>query len=207
MRFALPQGVDPLAVRLALVSCRAPLRLERRARRVSIVASLDDALRARPRWLRVGVEPARAEEWPEARPIGSGVLVAEGRAWCLARAPLARAVPQADQVLLLTPIERDEALRTIANALRSRLRLRFAYAPGPLARVASAIVAGRDGVVLARAYLLASGATSGDALRALRSAGSGMQPLRASAIGAWREIGAQTGGVWRALSALEAWWC
>ncbi|OLC55735.1 MAG: hypothetical protein AUH85_08490 [Chloroflexi bacterium 13_1_40CM_4_68_4] len=207
IRFAVPRGADPVALRLAIAACREPLRVERRAGLVSVVAREGDASRGGARWLRAGLEPEPCEEWPEARRIAAGVLLAQGAAWCVAVASLTRLPAHAHLVLLLTPVSRDDALRAIANALRSPLRIPFRREPRSLARIGSAVVCGRDGVAAARAYVLASGPEAADAYSAFRAtAGSGARMLRSGALGGWREIGAQTGGVWRALSALEAWW-
>lgn len=209
--FEVPSGADVLAVRLALGACLAPLRLERAADALRVVVAADDAQRARPWWLRAGLTPCAAEPWPDARPLRSGVLESGGRHWCLARVPLRAPPREADLVLLLTPVSRDDALRAISRSLRTWLRLPLRRGPRPLARAGAAIASRTDAVVLARAYVLASGPTPAEALTRFAVSASAIRPrpirLRAGALSAWREIAAQTRGVWRTLSTLEEWWC
>ena len=210
IRFDDPSGADACALRLAIASSRAPLRIERGpGGGIAVIARAPDLEGARPRWLRAGLDWAPAARWPEARPLARGVLEADGRAWCVGATSVDRPAG-AGAVLLLTPIARDDALRSIAAALSVPLRWPLRHDPRRLARTAAAVAGGSDGVVLARAYLTASGTTAADALQAFRETAASVRPrarlLRAGAERAWREIAEQSGGVWRALSTLEEWW-
>lgn len=212
MRFVLPAGTDPLAVRLALAACLDAARLERHRDGVTIHVSEGDATRARHAWSRAGLEARPAAPWPEAVDDGGGVVALESLRSCVGRASLQPDRPgQGVLVLRLAPVSRDDALRAIARSLAAatRLRLRRDALP-PLARAAARIAGGDDGVVGARAYLVVGGATRENALRGFRDAARPMRPaparLRAGALGAWQDIGAPSGGVWRALQALEGWW-
>ncbi len=195
-------------MRLALASCRAPVRVVRRDGGIAVETSDDDAMRGRARWFRAGLCTGRsADAWPDARPARAGLLFAATSWWCVGAAPLAGVPRVGHAILLLTPVAREEALRALANALASPLRNPFRRAPRPLARVAAAVASGVDGVVLARAYLLASGMTPAEARRSFaRERGPGVRRARADALRAWRDIATQSSGVWRPLSALEAWW-
>jgi hypothetical protein len=209
MRFAVPPGTDALALRLALVACRSPFRLERWPDSLSLVVRDSDAHRVRAGWLRCGLESPLCDPWPAARSFRAGVVEAGARYWCLARASLDRPFRGAPTVVLCAPISRDDALRAIARALRG-VRFPFARKTRPLARTAAAILAGRDAVVMARAYALASGDSAAAALAEFGrlTRGRRLRParLRQGALASWSEIAQPRSGVWRSLSALEGWW-
>ena len=203
MRFELAAPRDPIAVRLALVACRAPFRVERDGTRRAIVVAASDAGLAAA-FLRAGLVARPAPPWPEARAGRRGILLAGGASWCVGKVPVDAAPDGTAAVLVLAPVPRDDALRALATCLRAGGRGPFSRRPRPLALVAARIAGGEDGVVAARAYALATGSSDADALRAL--AATRATRLRAGALDAWREIASPRGGVWRSLAAFEAWW-
>ena len=193
------ERADPLAVRIALAACRSPLRIERSGRRVSIVAADDDARDARQLWSRAGVEPRPASPWPGARLLPRGALEVDGVGRCLARVPVDAAPRDGECYLALVPVARADAVRVLVRALDTPIRIPFRRRPRRVAKIAAAILHRQDGVVAVRAYELAP-----DAERPFRSARAAR--LRRGALAAWRDLGAPSGGVWRSLAALQAWW-
>ena len=204
MRFELAGRCDPTAVRLALVACRAPFRLERDRARRAIVVDATDARLAGAAFLRAGLMARPAPPWPEARAGRRGILLAGGASWCVGKVPVDAAPDGTAAVLVLAPVPRDDALRALATCLRAGWRRPFSRRPRPLALAAARIAGGEDGVVAARAYALASGTGDADALRAI--AATRATRLRAGALHAWQGIASPGGGVWRSLAAFEAWW-
>jgi hypothetical protein len=197
MRFDVTHA-DPLAVRLALASCRLPLRLERSRAGVAIIVAKSDAAATSARWLRAGVEAHAAPPWPDARALGRGVLEVAGTRRRIARVPVDAPAAGAELVLALEPVPAPDALRALARAMRAPIALPLRRRrPRPLARVAAAILSGDDGVAAARAFAIVP-----DGVPAL----AGSVRLRRGALAAWRAIDSPHGGVWRSLAALETWW-
>ncbi|TMD60321.1 MAG: hypothetical protein E6I87_06870 [Chloroflexi bacterium] len=192
---------DPVAVRLAIVACRAPLRIERSGAGVAVIASDDDARAARRLWLRAGLEPRPQASWPDARALGHGVLEVTGTRRCIGRVAVDRIPPAGDLTLTLAPVPAPDALRAILRALDRPLRPPFRRRARRLARVAALLLDGEDGVAAAGAFALAP---ADDAARVFASVHAAR--LRRGALLAWRGIGEPRAGVWRSLAALQSWW-